>query len=161
MKELFIADGAKVMGNVSFGEECGVWYNAVIRGDINTIRIGNRTNVQDCSVVHVSFDADCTIGDNVTIGHGCIIHGCHIGNSTMIGMGSTILNHAQIGNNCIVGAGSLVTQNKVFPDNSLIMGRPAKVIRELSTEEIASILENANDYVVEAQAHHNHEFPLK
>ena len=146
----FIAPGAIVLGDVTLGEDVGIWYHATIRGDRAPIVIGNRSNIQDNSVVHVDADHSVTIGDNVTIGHGAIIHGCEIGDNTLVGMGAIIMNGARIGKNCIVAAGALVTQNTVVPDNSLIMGNPAKVKREVTEEEVAGNLKNAAFYVEEA-----------
>ena len=147
---IFIAPGAIVLGDVTLGEEVGIWYHATIRGDRAPIVIGNRSNIQDNSVVHVDADHSVTIGDNVTIGHGAIIHGCEIGDNTLVGMGAIIMNGARIGQNCIVAAGALVTQNTVVPDNSLIMGNPAKVKREVTEDEVAGNLKNAAFYVEEA-----------
>ena len=147
---IFIAPGAIVLGEVTLGEEVGIWYHATIRGDRAPIIIGNRSNIQDNSVVHVDAEHPVTIGDNVTIGHGAIIHGCEIGDNTLVGMGAIIMNGAKIGKNCIVAAGALVTQNTQMPDNSLIMGNPAKIKREVTEEEVAGNLKNAAFYVEEA-----------
>lgn len=132
---VFLAEGARVVLDVTIGEHSSVWYNAVIRGIPPQISIGKYSNVQDCVVMHASPGLPVVVGDYVTIGHSAIIHGCRIGDNTLIGMGSTIMNGAEIGRNCIIGAGSLVTQNTVIPDNSLAFGRPAKIIRTVSPEE--------------------------
>ena len=125
-KNIFIAKSADVLGKVRIGDYSSIWYQAVLRGDMDSITIGERSNVQDGSVVHVAPGGYCVkIGDGVTIGHNCTIHGCTIENNVLVGMGSTILNGAVIGENTIIGAGSLVTQNKVIPPNSLVMGSPA------------------------------------
>lgn len=148
---VFIAPGAIVLGDVTLGEDVGIWYHATIRGDRAPIVIGNRSNVQDNAVVHVDANYPVTIGDNVTIGHGAIIHGCEIGDNSLVGMGAIIMNGARIGKNCIVGAGALVTQNTLVPDNSLILGNPAKIKREVTTAELDSNLQNAQVYVEEAR----------
>lgn len=150
-ESVFIADGAKVIGDVEMGKNSSVWYNAVIRADSNEVKIGENSNVQDNAVIHTSKDFGVQIGDNVTIGHGAIVHGCTIGNNVMIGMGAIVLDGATIEENCIIGAGALVTQGKVIPDGSLAFGNPAKIIRQLTEEEICSILNNANSYVNKAK----------
>ena len=150
-ESVFIAPGAIVLGDVTLGEDVGIWYHATVRGDRAPISIGNRSNVQDNAVVHVDATHPVVIGDNVTIGHSAIIHGCEIGDNSLIGMGAIIMNGARIGKNCIVGAGALVTQNTIVPDNSLILGNPAKIKREVTQEEIASSLHNAQVYVEEAR----------
>ena len=149
-KSVFIAEGAKVVGKVEIGENSNVWFNAVIRGDSNSIIIGKNTNIQDNAVIHTSVDASVKIGDNVTIGHGAIVHGCTIGNNVLIGMGSIILDGAVVEDNCIIGAGSLVPQNKHVSQNSLGFGNPFVVRREVTEKEKEHILWNANDYVEEA-----------
>ena len=143
----FIADGAKIIGDVTIGAGSSVWYNAVIRGDDNPIVIGKNTNVQDNAVLHVSHSQALSIGDYVTIGHGAIVHGCTIGNNVLIGMGAIVLDGVVIEDNCIVGAGALVTQNKVIPEGSLCFGNPAKVVRQITEEEKLSIIQNAKEYV--------------
>ena len=148
---VFIAPGAIVLGDVTLGEDVGIWYHATVRGDRAPIVIGSRSNVQDNAVVHVDANYPVTIGQNVTIGHGAIIHGCEIGDNSLIGMGAIVMNGARIGKNCIVGAGALVTQGTIVPDNSLILGNPAKIKREVTPEEIASSLRNAEVYVEEAR----------
>ena len=152
-KGIYIADGAKIVGDVTIGKDSSVWYNAVIRGDSNSIAIGENTNVQDNAVLHTSHSHGLTIGDNVTIGHGAIVHGCTVGNNVLIGMGAIILDGAVIEDNCIIGAGALVTQNKVMPEGSLVLGNPAKVARIISEDEKASIIKNAQEYVEEAGAY--------
>jgi carbonic anhydrase/acetyltransferase-like protein (isoleucine patch superfamily) len=146
-KTVFIAKSADVVGKVKLGNFISVWFNTVIRGDLETITIGDRTNIQDGTVVHVAPGQPTVIGEGVSIGHNAIIHGCKIGDNVLIGMGAIVLNGAKIGDNSIVGAGSLVTQGKVFPPNSLIMGSPAKKVRDLSPEEIQSIRDNADEYL--------------
>ena len=146
----FLAAGSHVIGDVTIGSDCGVWYNAVIRGDSDKIEIGNNTNVQDNCVLHVDINHPLKVGDNVTIGHGAIVHGCTVGNNVLIGMVAIILNDAVIGDNCIIGAGALVTQGKEIPAGSMVYGNPAKIAREVTEEEIASILKNAKHYVEEA-----------
>ena len=148
---VYIAEGAKIIGDVTIGEDSSVWYNAVIRGDSNSIVIGENTNVQDNAVLHTSHSHGITIGDNVTIGHGAIVHGCTVGNNVLIGMGAIILDGAVVEDNCIIGAGALVTQNKVIPAGSLALGNPAKVARQLKEEEKVAILANADEYSEEAR----------
>ncbi len=142
-----IYEGARIVGDVSLGDNVGIWYNAVVRGDEAPISIGERSNVQDNCVVHVSEGKPVKIGKNVSIGHGAIIHGCTIDDNVIIGMGAIVLNGAHIKSNSLVGAGALVTENKEFPEGSLIIGSPAKAVRELSEEEIEGISENAEEYV--------------
>ena len=148
---VYIAEGAKIIGDVTIGEDSSIWYNAVIRGDSNSIVIGENTNVQDNAVLHTSNSHALTIGDNVTIGHGAIVHGCTIGNNVLIGMGAIVLDGAVIEDNCIIGAGALVTQNKVMPEGSLVLGNPGKVVREISEDEKQAIIENADEYSQAAQ----------
>ena len=143
----YVAEGAIIKGNVTIGEDSGIWYHATIRGDSNQITIGSRTNIQDNAVVHVSSGYSTTIGNNVTIGHGAIVHGCTVGNDTLIGMGAIILNGAVIGDHCIIGAGALVTQNTKIPDGSLAFGNPAKIIRNLTDAEMQENTNNAQRYV--------------
>jgi carbonic anhydrase/acetyltransferase-like protein (isoleucine patch superfamily) len=146
-KTAFIAKSADVVGKVKLGNYISIWFQTVIRGDVDTITIGDRTNIQDGTVVHVAPGHPTVIGDGVSIGHNAIIHGCEIGDNVLVGMGAIILNGAKIGDNSIVGAGALVTQGKVFPPNSLIFGSPAKRIRDLSEAEIQSIRDNAEEYL--------------
>ena len=150
-KTVFIADGAKVIGNVEIGANSSVWFNAVIRADSDKVSIGENSNVQDNAVIHTSEGFGVQIGDNVTIGHGAIVHGCTVENNVMIGMGAIVLNGAVIGENSIIGAGTLVTQGKIIPAGSLAFGNPVKVVRELTDDEIKSITDNANSYVKEAK----------
>lgn len=139
--------GSHIIGDVSIGEKSSVWYNAVIRGDRGSIVIGKNSNVQDNCVIHCSDTLTTTLGDYVSIGHGAIVHGCQIGENVIIGMNSTILNNAKIGNDSIVGASSVVTEGKEFPDRSLILGTPAKLIRKLTDEEVEKLKLNALIYV--------------
>ena len=154
-KSVFIAEGAKVIGDVSIKAGSSVWFNAVIRGDSSEIEIGTNSNVQDNVVIHTSKNSKVTIGDNVTIGHGAIVHGCSIGNNVLIGMGSIILDNAIISDNCIIGAGTLITQNKVIPPGSVVFGNPFKIAREITEEEKKHIILNANEYVNEAKEYMN------
>lgn len=146
-KDIFLAPGAQVIGNVNIGENVGIWYNAVVRGDMEGITIGDNTNVQDNCTLHTGNGFALTIGNGVTIGHNAIVHGCTVGDNTVIGMGSILLNGAKVGKNCIIGAGSLVTGKMVIPDNSMAFGNPAKIIRNLTEEEIKANKENAKEYV--------------
>ena len=150
-KSVFIADGAKVVGEVEIGANSSVWFNAVIRADLDSVKIGEASNVQDNAVVHTSKNFGVKIGDNVTVGHSAIVHGCTVGNNVLIGMGAIVLDGAVIEDNCIIGAGSLVTQGKVIPAGSLAFGNPVKVVRQLTDDEIRSITENAISYVEEAE----------
>ncbi|MGN0984866.1 MAG: gamma carbonic anhydrase family protein [Candidatus Enterenecus sp.] len=144
-ENVVILPGAKVNGNVTFGPGCSVWYNAVIRGDNESVTLGKNCNVQDNSVFHPGRGYPIVVGDNVTVGHGAIVHGCTIGSGTLIGMGAIVLSGAVIGSNCIVGAGALVTGKMNAPDGSMILGSPAKVVRPLTQEEIDGVRE-ANGY---------------
>lgn len=142
----FVAQGAVVIGDVTLGEGSSVWYNSVLRADINSIRIGPRSNVQDGSVVHLADDFGVTVGELVTIGHQAMIHACAIGDEALIGMGAIILDGAEIGARSIIGAGALVTQHKKIPPGSLVMGSPGKVVRQLDLEEQQSIKHWAEKY---------------
>ncbi len=154
-KNSWIAPSADVIGDVTIGEDCSIWFGTVIRGDVHKIVIGDRVSIQDLSMVHVTHykkedksDGNPTIiGDDVTIGHKVMLHGCTIKDASLIGMSSTILDGAVIGEESIVGAGSLVTKNKIFPPRSLIVGSPAKVVRELNKEEIKELYDSAKRYV--------------
>lgn len=150
-KSVFIADGAKVIGNVEIGKNSSIWFNAVIRADSDKVKIGENSNIQDNAVIHTSEGFGVQIGDNVTIGHGAIVHGCTIKDNVIIGMGTIILNGAVIEENCIIGAGTLVTQGKVIPAGSLAFGNPMKIVRQLTEQEIQSITDNATSYVKEAK----------
>jgi carbonic anhydrase/acetyltransferase-like protein (isoleucine patch superfamily) len=144
----YIDDSAQVIGDVTIGAESSVWMNAVIRGDVNVIRIGARSNVQDGTVVHVMNDTHPTrLGDDVTIGHGALIHGCTIKDRVLIGMGAIVLNGAVVGEDSIVAAGTLVTEGTVIPPRSMVMGSPGKVRRPLTDADVASILVYSRNYV--------------
>ena len=145
--DFWISETAHIIGNVVIGNNTSIWFGAVIRGDNEPIVIGDNTNIQENTVIHVDKGADVNIGSGCTIGHKAIIHGCTIGNNTLVGMGTIILNNAYIGNNCLVGAGSLITEGKTFPDKTLIMGSPAKVKRNLTEEEIEQNKLSANHYI--------------
>jgi carbonic anhydrase/acetyltransferase-like protein (isoleucine patch superfamily) len=145
-KKAFIAQNASVIGNVAIGEHSSIWFGAVLRGDCGTITVGKNTNIQDNCVVHSDQGGMANIGDNVTIGHCAIVHGCTIKDSVLVGMNATIMNDAEIGCFSIVGAGALITQGKKFPERSLILGVPAKVSRELTLDEIESIKRSADEY---------------
>ena len=147
----WVADSAQVIGDVVMGENSNVWFGTVVRGDSETITIGKNTNIQDASVLHADPGKPLTIGDNVSVGHQVMLHGCTVGDGTLIGIGAIVLNGAVIGENCLVGAGSLVTEGKVFPDGSMILGSPAKVVRELSKEQMDGLLGFSKHYVENAQ----------
>jgi gamma-carbonic anhydrase len=143
----FVAWNAEILGRVTLGEGASVWYGAVLRADIAAIRIGAGSNVQDGSVLHVDEGRDCVLGEQVTVGHGAVVHACEVGDRCLIGMGAVILDRAVIGEDSIVGAGALVTQGKSFPPRSMILGSPAKVARSLSDEEVAGLRAHAEAYV--------------
>ena len=147
----YVADSAQVMGNVQLGEHCSVWFGVVIRGDTEYIHIGEGSNIQDGSVLHADFGVPLTIGKHVTVGHKVMLHGCTIGDGSLIGIGAIVLNGAKIGKHCLVGAGSLVTEGKEFPDGSMILGSPAKAVRQLSPEQIGALERSARHYVENAE----------
>lgn len=147
----WIADSAQVIGTVELGPNTSVWFGAVIRGDTETIRIGRNSNIQDLCVLHADIGKPLTVGDDVTVGHQVMLHGCTVGDGSLIGIQAVVLNGAKIGRNCIVGAGSVVTENKEFPDNSLIIGSPAKVVRTLDPEAAARLPEHAAGYAGNAR----------
>ena len=146
-KDSWVAQNATLIGKVIIKKEANIWFNVVLRGDIEPIIIGERSNVQDGSVFHTDPGCPLTLGKNVTIGHMVMLHGCTIDDETLIGIGSTILNKTKVGKNCIIGANTLITENKVIPDRSLVIGSLGKIIRQVTDEEIENIKENANDYV--------------
>ncbi|MBP7738532.1 MAG: gamma carbonic anhydrase family protein [Spirochaetes bacterium] len=135
-ESVFIAEGARIYGDVEIGQGSSIWFNAVVRGDEGKITVGSNTNIQDNTVLHSDLTVGTRIGDGVTIGHGAIIRGCTIGNNTMIGMNATVMTNAEIGNDSVVGANTFVPYNKKFPPRSLIMGVPARLVRELRSEEL-------------------------
>ena len=147
----WVADSAQVMGDVHLGEDASVWFGAVVRGDTARISIGAGTNIQDASVLHADFGQPLVIGANVTVGHQVMLHGCSIGDGSLIGIGAVVLNGARIGRNCLVGAGALVTEGKQFPDGSMILGSPARAVRELSAEQIHSLQQSARHYIDNAR----------
>ncbi len=149
-KEVYIARGAVVVGDVTLGDGASVWYNAVLRGDINRIVVGPGTNIQDNSVVHLADDFPCVVGSYVTVGHSAIVHACTIGDECLIGMGAVVLDGAEIGAQCLVGAKALVTQHTRIPAGSLVLGAPAKVVRALTPDERSGLKYWAEKYVAYA-----------
>ena len=147
----WVAASAEIIGQVELSERASVWFGAVIRGDVAPIRIGRNSNVQDQSVLHADEGQPLVIGENVTVGHQVMLHGCTIGDGALIGIQAVVLNGATIGRNCIVGAGAVVTEGKTFPDGTLILGAPAKAVRELTPEQLASLQAGAAHYVANAQ----------
>jgi len=146
----WVADSAEVIGNVQLGDNASIWFGAVLRGDNEKMTIGRNSNVQDMSMLHSDPGSPLTIGENVTIGHQVMLHGCTIGDNSLIGIQAVVLNNAKIGRNSIVGAGSVVTEGKEFPDNSLIIGSPAKVVRTLDDAAAARLRQSAEHYVENA-----------
>ncbi|MFM1914215.1 MAG: hypothetical protein RIR51_2068 [Bacteroidota bacterium] len=157
---VFIAPNASIMGDVKLGTNVSIWYGAVLRGDTETLTLGEGTNIQDNAVVHADPGFPTILGKNVTVGHSAIVHGAIIGDGTMIGMGSTILNGAKIGKNCLIGANALVKEGMEVPDNSMVLGMPAKIIRELKEEELNWLSHSAPHYIAMSKRHQAGEFPL-
>ena len=147
-ERVFLAEGARIIGDVEIGDDSSVFYNAVLRADLAEIRIGRRSNIQDNVTVHLSTDVGVHIGDDVIVGHNAVLHACTIDDRVLVGMGAIIMDGAHIKSDCIVGAGALVTQDKEFPERTLIVGSPAHVVRELSETEIRKAHENAEHYLV-------------
>ncbi|MFZ1500641.1 MAG: gamma carbonic anhydrase family protein [Giesbergeria sp.] len=147
----WVADSAQVIGAVTLGEDASVWFGTVVRGDTESITIGAGSNVQDASVLHADFGQPLVIGERVTVGHKVMLHGCTIGDESLIGIGAVILNGAKIGKNSLVGAGALVTEGKEFPDGSMILGSPAKVVRQLAPEQQEGLRNSAQHYVDNAR----------
>ena len=147
----WVAPSAEVIGTVELGENASVWFGTVIRGDTERIVIGNNTNIQDVSVLHADFGEPLIIGDNVSVGHCVMLHGCTVGDGSLIGIQAVILNRAKIGKNCVVGAGSVVTEGKEFPDNSLIIGSPARVVKTLDADAVKRFAEIGPHYVENAE----------
>ena len=147
----WIADSAEVMGGVTLEDDASVWFGAVVRGDTAHITIGAGSNIQDASVLHADEGLPLTVGKNVTVGHKVMLHGCTIGDESLIGIGAVVLNGAKIGKNCLVGAGALVTEGKEFPDGSMIIGSPARVVRQLTPEQIERLRWSARHYIENAR----------
>ena len=146
-EDTFIAEGARIVGDVTIADECGIWYNAVIRADAEPVVIRARTNIQDNATVHVSPGFPCTIGEGVSVGHNAVVHGCVVGDNTLIGMGAIIMNGAVVGEGCIVGAGAVVMQDTIIPDRSVVVGCPARVLKHVDDEQFATIRNNAEHYM--------------
>ena len=146
-ENVMIFPGAVVVGDVSFGPGCSVWYNAVIRGDGKPVTIGGGTNIQDNAVFHSGRLFPVVVGERVTVGHGAIVHGCTVGDNSLIGMGAILLNGSKVGKNCIVGAGAVVTGKMDAPDGSMILGNPARVVRPLTEQEIEGLQKSAEHYM--------------
>lgn len=147
----WVADSAQVIGNVVLGDQASIWFGTVVRGDMERITIGAGSNIQDTSVLHADIGKPLVIGERVTVGHQAVLHGCTVGDESLIGIGAIVLNGAKIGKNCLVGAGSLVTEGKEFPDGSMIMGAPAKLVRQLTPEQMQGLRDSAQHYIDNAQ----------
>ncbi|MFW5972267.1 MAG: gamma carbonic anhydrase family protein [Bacillota bacterium] len=152
-EDVFLAEGSKTIGEVTLKSGASVWYNAVLRADIAPIVVGKNSNIQENSSLHVDYDTPLIIGDNVTVGHGVVLHGCNIQDNCLIGMGATVLNNAVIGKNSVIGANALIPEGKEIPPNSLVVGVPGKVVRELSDSDIEKVINNARIYVGLAKEH--------
>lgn len=146
----WVAETAEVIGNVSLAQDTGIWSNVVIRGDNEPVTVGAATNIQEAAILHSDAGSPLTIGRDVTVGHKAMLHGCTVGDGSLIGIGAIVLNNARIGSGCLVGAGALVTEGKEFPDGSLILGSPAKAVRSLSPEQIEGLRQSARHYVQNA-----------
>lgn len=146
-KDYFIAENATVIGSVIIHNNVSIWFNAVIRGDNDPITIGEGTNIQDGAVIHTDEGIPLNIGRGVTVGHQAMLHGCTIGDNSLVGINAVILNHAKIGKNCIIGANCLITQGKEIPDNSMVLGSPGKIVREVTEEEIKELKHSAEHYI--------------
>ena len=160
-KEVFVAESADVIGSVNLGDQVSIWFNTVIRGDTDTINIGAGTNVQDTAVIHTDPGIQVEIGRNVTIGHCAMVHGCTIGDNTLIGINAVILNGAKIGKNCLVGANALVPEGMEIPDNSMVLGTPAKIVRELDERTIAVLQGSAQSYIEKGASFRTKLIPLE
>lgn len=147
----FVAQGVRVIGDVTIKEGANIWYNTVLRGDEHPIVIGKYTNIQDNCTLHIMHDWPCIVGDYVTIGHGAIVHGCTVGDNCLIGMGAVVLSYAEIGENSIIAAGSVVTEHAKIPPRSMVMGIPGKVVRQITDEEVKMLRESALNYHALAQ----------
>ena len=143
----WIAPNAVIIGDIVIKNDVSIWFNAVLRGDIETIIVGEGSNIQDGSILHTDPGSPLTVGKGVTVGHMVVLHGCAIGDNTLVGIGSTILNNAKVGKNCLIGANTLITENKRIPDNSLVVGSPGKVVRKVTNKEIRHIKKNAREYI--------------
>ena len=152
-KASFIAPDSAILGDVTLAEGTSVWYGAVIRGDLDHITIGKNSNVQDNAVLHCDIGGCVTLGENVTVGHCALVHGCTVGDGSLIGMHATLLNHCMVGKNCIIGAGALVPEGMVIPDNSVAVGVPARVIKQVSAAQVEANLHNAAHYVEHGRLH--------
>lgn len=150
---VYLAPGAAVVGKVTLHEKVNVWFNAVIRGDVDEVVVGANTNIQDCCVLHEEAGYPCIVGKNVTVGHGAILHGCTVEDGAFIGMGAVVLNGARIGAGAVIGARALVTQNQVIPPKSLVVGAPGKVIRTLTEEQLKEFAQNAISYLEVAETY--------
>ena len=147
----WVADSAQVMGSVHLAARTSVWFGATLRGDTEPITVGEGSNIQDGSVLHADYGQPLTVGKNVTVGHMVVLHGCTVGDESLIGIGAVVLNGAVIGKNCLVGAGSLVTEGKVFSDGSMIVGSPARVVRQLTPEQMEGLRQSARHYIDNAR----------
>ena len=147
----WVADSAQVIGAVTLGQDVSIWFGAVLRGDTDHMRIGRGSNIQDGSVLHADVGQPLTVGEDVTVGHQVMLHGCTIGDGSLIGIGAVVLNGARIGKHCLVGAGALVTEGKEFPDGSMIIGAPAKAVKQLTPEQIEGLRGSARGYVENAR----------
>lgn len=148
-KDCFIAENATIVGDVKLGDECSVWFNAVIRGDVNSIQIGKRSNIQDAAVMHCTYEKAATkIGDEVSIGHRAIVHGCTIENNVLIGMGAIVMDHAVVQENCIIAAGAVVLENTICEAGAIYAGVPAKKVKQLSESQISQMKKTANNYIM-------------
>lgn len=151
----WVADNAQVIGQVTLAEDSSVWFGVVVRGDVERISVGKGSNIQDNSVLHADAGSPLVIGDNVTVGHQAMLHGCTIGDGSLIGIQAVVLNGAKIGKNCLVGAGALVTEGKEFPDGCMILGSPAKAVKQLSPEQIEALKMSAQHYISNASRYKN------
>lgn len=147
----WVADSAQVMGDVTLADDANVWFGVVIRGDTAPITVGRGSNIQDQSVLHADLGFPCTVGEGVTVGHQVVLHGCTVGDGSLIGIGAVVLNGAKIGKGCLVGAGALVTEGKEFPDGAMILGSPARVVRQLTPEQLEGLRQSAEHYVANAR----------
>ena len=146
-EDFYVAESASVIGKVRLANDTSVWFGAVLRGDNESITVGENTNIQECAVIHTDPGFPCILGSNVTIGHQAMLHGCQVGDNSLIGINAVVLNGAKIGRNCLIGANALVTENQEIPDGSLVIGSPAKPIKQLTTAQIQKLTESAEHYV--------------